>query len=180
VARRRVVRRAGAGPQRSLRARRAFDDFARAALREFYSLSPLWLRAGAAAALLVVCGLAALSLARTQISWDADGFAFSTGVPERVTTKIEKVAVAAPAGLDEAQVEAVVRERVRAELAARRVEEQVAADDAANAKPAPRLEEAASTPRRKRVAPRTTTRTRRQLEDDESLPRLSDLLSGVY
>src|SRR5215207_1478965 len=37
---------------------------ARAALREFFSLSPLWLRAGACAATLAVCALVALTLAR--------------------------------------------------------------------------------------------------------------------
>jgi hypothetical protein len=156
---------------------------ARAALREFFSLSPLWLRAGACAAPLFVCVLAALTLARTKISWGSDGLAFEAGVPERVVHRIEKVEVPAPAGLDEAQLEAVVRERVRAELdAAARVGEQpgVRAEDAPALKPAPHLEQAGNTSRRKRVAPRATPRGPRRLEDDESLPRLSDLLSGVY
>src|SRR5215207_5887429 len=46
---------------------------ARAALREFFSLSPLWLRAGAFAATLAVCALAALTLARAEIRWGSDG-----------------------------------------------------------------------------------------------------------
>src|SRR5205085_2276371 len=38
-----------------------------AALREFFSLSPLWLQVGIAAAALVVCALAALTFARAEV-----------------------------------------------------------------------------------------------------------------
>ena len=153
---------------------------ARAALREFFSLAPLWLRAGAAAALLLVCGLTALTLARTRISWGPEGFAFTAGVPERVVTRVETVEAPAPAGADEARVEALVRERVRAELGAAERRRQEQAEAARQSKPAPRLEQAAAVPPRKRAAPRAAQRGRRAAEDEESLPRLSDLLRGVY
>ena len=58
------------------------DRSAMAALREFFSLSPLWLRVGTVTAAVAVCALAALTLLRTEITWGADGFAFRTGVPE--------------------------------------------------------------------------------------------------
>jgi len=154
---------------------------ARAALREFFALSPWWLRAATTAALLVFCGLAALALGRAEVSWNADGFAVRAGAPERVITRIERVEVPAPGGLSGEQVEALVRARVRDELAAeRRREEEANAETADLPKPAPRLEPAASTPPRRRAAPRSIPRGRRPAEDDESLPRLSDLLNGVY
>ena len=159
---------------------------ARAAVREFFSLAPLWLRAGAFASLLVVCGLAALTVARARVSWDAGGFAFTTGAPEHVADGRETAAppvTTAPARPDEAEIETIVRRRVEAELAARESERPAAADarDVTASGPAPRLERAASPPRRKRATtPRATPRGRRQLEDEDGLPRLSDLLSGVY
>src|ERR1700749_3614940 len=64
-----------------------------AALREFFSLSPLWLQFGTVAAALVVCALAALTFARTQVSWDSNGLAFRTGVNERVVEKQVPVTV---------------------------------------------------------------------------------------
>jgi hypothetical protein len=79
-----------------------------AALREFFSLSPLWLRAGALASVLVVCALAALTFARTEVRWDSNGFAFRTGVQEHVV----QVPVQAPAkaGYTEEQLNAAVKE----------------------------------------------------------------------
>jgi len=161
---------------------------ARAALREFFALAPLWLRAGAAAAVLAVCALTALTLARTSIRWDADGLAFDAGVSERIVDRVESAGVPSDA-LSPAQVEAVVRERVRQELAAaerrkEQREQEAAADtpDAALKKPAPRLEEVSNrnAPPRRRAVPRLTRRNRPQPEDEENLPRLSDLLGGIY
>jgi hypothetical protein len=86
-----------------------------AALREFFSLSPLWLQAGALAAALVVCALAALTLARTEVRWDANGLAFRAGVKERVVK--EQVQVPVKAGYTEEQVNAMVAERVNSEMA---------------------------------------------------------------
>lgn len=137
---------------------------ARAALREFFSLSPTWLRAAAVASLLVFCGLAAL--------------VFMAGAPERVVTKIERIEV--PAALSDERVEALVRERVREELAA--AEQRRAGEARAETlpKPAPRLEQAASAPPRRRPPARAAVRARPAPADEESLPRLSDLLSGIY
>ena len=85
---------------------------AAAALREFFSLSPLWLQAGAGAAALVVCALAALTLARTEIRRDASGLVFRTGVGERVVEKEKIVQVPVQTGYTQEQVNTIVKESV--------------------------------------------------------------------
>lgn len=87
-----------------------------AALREFFALSPLWLRAGGVAAALLFCALAALTLARVELRWDEGGLALSLGVPERVVTR--NVEVAAPGGVTREQLNLIVaaHERETAEL----------------------------------------------------------------
>ena len=62
-----------------------------AALREFFTLTPAWLRVGMVAASLVVCALAALAVVNAQFRWDDKGIAFGTNVnkqaqPPRSTT----------------------------------------------------------------------------------------------
>jgi anti-sigma factor RsiW len=158
---------------------------ARAALREFFSLSPLWLRAGACAATLAVCALLALTLARAEVRWGADGLAFRAGVAERVVK--ERVEVPVPSGYTDEQVNAVVARRVeeaRAQLLAglkerndgRRPGQIVDVKSAGEgSQPAPNP----NAPRRKR-APRRTPNGDDPLLAEDSLPRLSDLLSGSY
>jgi hypothetical protein len=51
-----------------------------AALREFFTLTPAWLRVGMVAASFVVCALAALAIVNAQFRWDDKGIAFGTGV----------------------------------------------------------------------------------------------------
>jgi anti-sigma factor RsiW len=148
------------------------------ALREFFSLSPLWLRAGAVAAMLAVCALAALTLMRTEVRWDSNGLAFRTGIAERVV--VEQVKVPVQTGYTDEQLNAVVAQRV-AEAETRLKEQQpekvinVSEGDARNAAPPVN----ATTQRRKRVA-RPGTRRVEPLLADDNLPRLSDLLSGSY
>ncbi|HEV7890579.1 MAG TPA: hypothetical protein VGP08_08070 [Pyrinomonadaceae bacterium] len=89
---------------------------ASAALREFFSLSPLWLRVGTAAAALVFCSLAVLTLARAEVRWDSNGFAFNTGVRERVIEK--QVESPSPKGFTQEQVDAMIRQNVEREVAA--------------------------------------------------------------
>jgi hypothetical protein len=86
-----------------------------AALREFFKLSPLWLRVGTATAVLAFCVLAALTFARAEVRWDANGLAFNTGVRERGLK--EQVQVPARTGYTQEQVEAMMEERVGRELA---------------------------------------------------------------
>jgi hypothetical protein len=91
-----------------LRPARARKRSAIAALREFFSLSPLWLQAGAVAATLAFCALAALTLARAEVRWDANGFAFNAGVKERVVEKEKLVQVPVATGLTQEQVNAQI------------------------------------------------------------------------
>jgi anti-sigma factor RsiW len=151
---------------------------ARAALREFFSLSPLWLRAGAFAATLAVCALLALTLARTEVRWDSEGLAFRTGVSERVVT--ERIEVPAASGYTDEQVNAIVARKVAA------AKEQSAAETETEQKRrerviavADRKPAAAPAPRRKRPTSANTRRDETLLAEDD-LPRLSDLLSGSY
>ena len=79
-----------------------------AALREFFSLSPLWLQAGAVAATLVLCALAAMTLARAEVRWDANGLAFNTGVKERIVVKEQPVQIPTQSGFTQEQVNTLI------------------------------------------------------------------------
>jgi anti-sigma factor RsiW len=158
---------------------------ARAALREFFSLSPLWLRAGAFAATLAVCALLALTLARAEVRWDSDGLAFKAGATERIVK--ERIEVPVQSGYTEEQVNAIVAQKVAAakaqliaEMKERTDERQpeqvvkVSADGRSSQQPSN-----TSATRRKRATRRTSNPDDSQLAED-NLPRLSDLLSGSY
>jgi hypothetical protein len=157
-----------------------------AAFREFFALSPLWLRAGAVACVALVCALSALTLARAEVRWDADGFALRTGGGERVVEK--RVEVPVPTGFTQEQVDALVAERVKEERASlgaqlQQAREAGAADAAAlKKKSAPRVLVAGDAPRtqpRRRGATNNARRNDQLLAEDD-LPRLSDLLGGAY
>jgi hypothetical protein len=167
----------------SLRAARGRPSLA--ALREFFSLSPLWLRAGGLAATLAVCALAALVFARTEVRWDDKGFALSMGVAER------RVEVPAPGTFTREQVEEAAARRVEAALSEQERsfkarEEQIlaaAADEARKLRAAtPVAVSAERTPRRAQAAtpPRRSQRQNNlasvQGTDDDELPGLYNLL----
>ncbi|MFL6284883.1 MAG: zf-HC2 domain-containing protein [Pyrinomonadaceae bacterium] len=169
---------------------------AAAALREFFSLSPLWLRVGTAAAMLVVCTLAALTLARAEVRWDSNGFAFNTGVAERVVEK--QIQAPAPNGFTQEQVDALVRRNVEREVAAERVRWEAENAGRVGVVNAPG-ERRASTPRNTgdAVAAKGQQGARRNARggtrgeqlarenedvfypDEESGPRLTDILGAV-
>jgi hypothetical protein len=89
---------------------------ATAALREFFSLSPMWLRIGTAATALVFCAMAALIIARAEVRWDSNGFALNTGVKERVVA--QQIQTPAPDGFTREKVDAMIRQSVEREVAA--------------------------------------------------------------
>jgi hypothetical protein len=159
-----------------------------AALREFFSLSPLWLKAGACAATLAVCALAALTLARAEVRWDANGLAFRTGV--RAESPASNPAgrnaeAPAPNRYTQEQLEEVVRQRLevaRAEWESKQQPTPFEEVKETRRKSSPQLQAAAgpTPPRRKRVSPRSPRRDRQNFEDEDTLPRLSDLLSDAY
>jgi anti-sigma factor RsiW len=161
---------------------RARQRSAAAALREFFSLSPLWLRAGAVAATLAVCALAALTLARAEVSWGADGFAFRTGVPERVVVEQSqpRPAPPQPAVYTEEQVKAIVERRVAeatALLAGQLPSKVVEVSDGGVGRRTPAAKRDA---RRHKRAAGPVDRREEQLLAADDLPRLSDLLGDSY
>lgn len=87
---------------------------ASAALHGFFSLSPAWLRVGAAAAVAAFCALAVLTLARAQVRWDSNGFTLTTGGATRVVERQPPVSGAL--GFTQEQVDALVRQRVEREV----------------------------------------------------------------
>lgn len=158
---------------------------ARAALREFFSLSPLWLRAGAFAATLAVCALLALTLARAEVRWDTDGLAFRAGVAEKVIK--EPVQAPTQVGYTDEQVNAIVAQKVaeaKAQLIAETKEQsnEQRPERIVNVNTDNKDSQQSSNPnapRRKRAPRRTSNHDDSQLAED-NLPRLSDLLSGSY
>ncbi|MCA1621836.1 MAG: zf-HC2 domain-containing protein [Acidobacteria bacterium] len=160
---------------------------ASAALREFFALAPVWLRAGAFAATLAVCALTALTLARAEVTWNADGLAFRTGVTERVgggQVPAHPAAVPtapAPQGYTDEQVEAIVSRRI-AEAEAQFRKQQ--ASQVVNASVAPNKNQPAAdaqpSRQRKRATRPGTRRDEPLLAGEDNLPRLTDLLDGSY
>lgn len=164
---------------------------ASAALREFFSLSPTWLRVGTAAAAVVFCALAALTLARAEVRWDSNGFAFNTGVKERVVEK--QIPSPAPEGFTREQVDAMIRQSVEREVAA--AQERWKAEEGARAnvvnaggvrQASPARNTGGSPEVKSRQVPRRPGRGE-QLADnedvfypgEESVPRLTDILGAV-
>lgn len=159
---------------------------ASAALREFFSLAPLWLRAGAFAATLALCALSALTLARAEVSWDADGLAFRTGAKERVVK--EQTPAPAPQNVYTAeQLDAIVAQRV-AEATSQLKKEQpptpeniiAVSDKSDHNRSQPQSVGTPTNAQRHKRAPRTGTRRDEPLLAEDNLPRLSDLLDGSY
>jgi anti-sigma factor RsiW len=158
---------------------------ASAALREFFSLAPLWLRAGAFAATLALCALAALTLARAEVSWDANGLAFRTGPIDRVVK--EQPTTPAPENVYTAeQLDAIVARRVAeatAQLKEQQRQQQPTPEsivNVADGRDKPRTQSAPSNVQRRRRDVRTGTRRDEPLLAEDNLPRLSDLLNGSY
>ncbi|HEX8561332.1 MAG TPA: zf-HC2 domain-containing protein [Pyrinomonadaceae bacterium] len=165
---------------------------AAAALREFFSLAPLWLRAGAFAATLAVCALAALTLARSEVRWDAGGLAFRAGVTERIVRE-QPAAPAPPAPAQNLYTEEQLRAAVAREVAEatarlreerqerqerREQPERIVNASAGDVKPRPRA--AGPSSQRRGRAAQSGARRGESLLAEDNLPRLSDLLDGSY
>lgn len=167
---------------------RARKRSASAALREFFSLSPLWLRAATAAAAVLFCALAVFTLARAEVRWDSNGFAFNTGVRERVVER--QIQAPAPNGFTQEQVDAMIRQSVEREVAAAQDRwkaegaERAGVFNAGGVRRASPSSDAVAV--KDRQAPRRQKRGE-QLADnedvfypnEESVPRLTDILGEV-
>lgn len=82
-----------------------------AALREFFWLSPLWLKAGSFATVLAMCALAILALVNAEVRWDNNGIAFSTGTRKVQTSGVKNAEVARSVSNDSEAV--ALREQVK-------------------------------------------------------------------
>lgn len=162
------------------------------ALRQFFALSPVWLRAGTALAALVLCVLVALVFARTEIRREASGLSVRFGTTERVVRETVTVPVenhAQQARANEARLNEMLAERerqletLRAQLQqqqdAQAVEYRMAANEPAPARRATRASASERGAARASKGKRQATRRFDIANNEESLPRLYDLLSEV-
>jgi Putative zinc-finger len=159
-----------------------------AALRQFFTLSPVWLRAGTVAAALVVCALAALAVVKAEVRWDNGvGLAFGT---RRDEAKTKQVAAPAAKVYTQAELDNLVAERdaalreledTRAQLDDSRAANLIAAVETLEPVPAESIEVPAPNPsrRERRTLSPTNKRQQQRLRrdrDEEDVPRLYDLL----
>lgn len=88
------------------------------ALREFFTLSPMWMRAATATMSLCVCALVVLAIAHAELRWDSSGLSFRTGMSrERVVERTRTVEVEKPVkvGYSQEELDRIVADRVRQE-----------------------------------------------------------------
>jgi hypothetical protein len=162
-----------------------------AALREFFTLSPMWLRGGAVATTLALCALAALTLLNAEVRWDNGGLAFSSRLrsktktaspPSQVVASAEKVYSQDELDNLVAERDAALRELedTRAQLDDSREANLFAAvgtlEPASASSPIPT---AKNFRRERRIASSPNTRRKRLRDEryEEDMPRLYDLLN---
>lgn len=156
-----------------------------AALREFFALSPIWMRAATAAVMVCACALVALAVARAEVRWDTDGFAFRTGVSgERVVERTRTVEVEKPVkvGYSQEELDQIVADRIRQERESFQQQQSTREAQIITTGMRPRAtvttarnSSPSSSGERTRNPSRQTVAQRDRL-DEEDLPRLYDLL----
>ncbi len=171
-----------------------------AAVCEFFSLSPWWLRTGAVAAALVVCALSAFVFARTEVTWDGRGLALRTGVRAEERNNATRVEGPSPGGVPQAQVDEMT---ARYNLQINQLRDQLKQSEASLLATKSELASRGITPSRAQMAStNNTTRSKRRRDannmtaerrgggrdpqladtsndDDIYAPRLYDLLRDV-
>lgn len=153
------------------------------ALRDFFALSPLWLKTSMVFASAVICALAALAITNAEISYSAQGLTLRTGIL-RAPVQSERPDRPSEPLYTREQVERIVAERVaqaRAEALDRVAEEQAAAkvmEDVADEGVRTR---APNVPRRASTVRKTAPVQEQAIyaRNDDAIPRLSDLLSEI-
>ena len=153
-----------------------------AALREFFALSPMWMRAATAMVTASVCALVFLAVAQAEVRWDSGGFSFRTGVSrERVVerTKTVEVEKLVKVGYSPEEFEQMVAERVRQERESWQKQQQqpvkIINTGASSRSTTARNTSQPSGDVASRNASRQTV-AQRAGSDEEDLPRLYDLL----
>jgi anti-sigma factor RsiW len=89
-----------------------------AALREFFTLTPAWARAGLVAASLLVCALVALAVLNAELRWENGGVAFKTrlsGEPSRTQPAAPAHVAPQVASVDQARYTQADVDRLAAE-----------------------------------------------------------------
>jgi hypothetical protein len=162
-----------------------------AALREFFALSPVWLRAGVAAATVVVCALVALAVVNAEVRWNDGGLAFGTSLRRseaqtappagRISTPVERAYSQAELDKLVAERDAALRELedTRAQLENSREANLIAAVETlepASARSAISTTDATRRERRASPAPVARPKRPRVERDEDDAPRLYDLL----
>lgn len=164
------------------------------ALREFFALSPAWLRFGSVAAALVVCALAALAVANVEVRREHGSLAVRTGVWRSNPALTNAPQPQAVSNNDAARLNQIIAERDAAvqqlEDARAQLEDSRAANieavynEVAAVEPEqsaqPSSVTGANRPRRagSADAPRKSS-ARRNPEVEDDLPRLLDLIGGA-
>jgi hypothetical protein len=162
------------------------------ALRDFFTLSPVWLRAGAVAATFALCALVALAVFNAEVRWDDGGLAFSSRLrsesktasptPPQVVATRDKVYSQAELDNLVAERDAALRELedTRAQLDDSREANLFAAVgtlEPASASSADSTPKNSRRERRAPASPNTRQRRPRNERDEENMPRLYDLLN---
>ncbi len=160
-----------------------------AALREFFTLSPLWLRAGLAAAALSVCALVALAAVNAEVRLGQGGLAFSTRLrrsetqtapPAQVSAREGKVYTQAELAQLVAERDAALRELAdtRAQLDDSRAVNLIDAVEAVEpVSESGTISPPGHTRRERRAAPAVRPQRSPREREEEDAPRLYDLLS---
>jgi anti-sigma factor RsiW len=90
-------------PRNATSTRTAWD-----ALREFFALTPAWLRAATVSAALVVCALAALAIANAEVGRENGNLVFRTGVWHSTPTALQ---TASAGNVNSGQLDQLIAER---------------------------------------------------------------------
>lgn len=174
-----------------------------AALREFFTLSPAWMRAATAVLSIAVCAVMTVAIAHAEIRWDKQGFSFSTGILSKAVATDSNTQTPAVAQTDKIytreELNAIVAEKVRLEREALLNEmnsnksEVITVSDtethpaskrvtaASPGKVAPRGTSAPATV----ATPRSNMQQQQRVpqmiarDEEDNLPRLSDLLGDT-
>jgi hypothetical protein len=163
------------------------------ALREFFVLSPLWLKTGGAFATLAVCALALFALANAEVRWNEQGFAFNTSFITRERTEVATSSQQHQNSISPDEIETMVNARVAERIRVIESERQLAAVNAGiqptiahGNQNSPPVNTRVETGRRRRrnttIAPSPEERpqlVRRNTSSDVEPPRLYDLLGEL-
>ena len=154
-----------------------------AALREFFALSPVWMRAATAVLTVSACALVILTIARAEVRWDDGGLSFRTGAArERLVERTRTVEVEKPikVGYSQEELDQMVAERIRQERQSWQKQQQQPVKIINGGAPTRSTTAARNAPQStndatsRNTSPQTVAQ--RDRSDEEDLPRLYDLL----